>query len=72
MDRPSYQVRAGDVVTVRGKSQKAVTAMAESVDTGQAMQAVQERDIQKGYESVDKQKAAESVDSKKAMEALMK
>ena len=34
VDRPSYQVRPGDVVTVRAKSQKAVAAMAESIDAG--------------------------------------
>ena len=34
VDRPSYQVTPGDKITVRAKSQKAVTAMAESVDAG--------------------------------------
>jgi small subunit ribosomal protein S4 len=34
VDRPSYQVRPGDVITVRAKSHKAVTAMAESIDAG--------------------------------------
>ena len=47
VDRPSYQVRAGDVVTVRGKSQKAVTAMAESVDTGSIIPKWMEVDTEK-------------------------
>ncbi len=34
VDRPSYQVRPGDQITVRQKSKKAVTNMAESVDAG--------------------------------------
>ena len=34
VDRPSLQVKPGDKITVRAKSQKAVTAMAESVDAG--------------------------------------
>ena len=34
VDRPSFQVREGDKLTVRAKSQKAVKAMAESVDAG--------------------------------------
>lgn len=34
VDRPSYQVRPGDEITVRDKSKKAVTVMAESVDAG--------------------------------------
>jgi hypothetical protein len=45
---------------------------AGSVDTGKAIEAVQEQDVKKGYESVDKQKAVESVDTQKAMEALLK
>jgi small subunit ribosomal protein S4 len=34
VDRPSYQVSAGDEISVREKSKKAVTVMAESVDAG--------------------------------------
>lgn len=34
VDRPSYQVRPGDEIGVRPKSQKAISAMAESVDAG--------------------------------------
>lgn len=34
VDRPSYQVRPGEEITVRAKSQKAVQVMSESVDTG--------------------------------------
>ena len=34
VDRPSYRVRPTDTITVRAKSQKAVQAMAESVDAG--------------------------------------
>ena len=34
VDRPSFQVRPDDKLTVRAKSQKAVTTMAESVDAG--------------------------------------
>ncbi|MDJ0974403.1 MAG: 30S ribosomal protein S4 [Planctomycetota bacterium] len=34
VDRPSYQVRAGDEISVREKSKKSLTAMAESVDAG--------------------------------------
>ncbi len=34
VDRPSYQIRAGDEITVREKSKKSLTAMAESVDAG--------------------------------------
>ncbi len=34
VDRPSFQVKVGDEITVRGKSKKAITAMAESVDAG--------------------------------------
>jgi small subunit ribosomal protein S4 len=34
VDRPSYQVRPGDAVGVRPKSQKSIQAMADSVDAG--------------------------------------
>jgi small subunit ribosomal protein S4 len=34
VDRPSFQVRPGDEVTVRPKSQKAVQAMADAAETG--------------------------------------
>lgn len=34
VDRPSYQIRAEDVVSVREKSKKAITVMAESIDAG--------------------------------------
>ncbi len=34
VDRPSYRVRPGDVITVREKSKKSLTAMAEAVDAG--------------------------------------
>ena len=34
VDRPSYQIRPGDSITVREKSKKSITAMAESVDAG--------------------------------------
>jgi small subunit ribosomal protein S4 len=34
VDRPSYLVRPGDVVTVREKSKAVVTGMADSVDSG--------------------------------------
>jgi len=34
LDRPSYQVRPEDVISVKEKSKKAVSAMAESVDAG--------------------------------------
>ena len=34
VDRPSLQVKPGDKITVRSKSEKAVNAMAESVDAG--------------------------------------
>lgn len=34
VDRPSYQVRTGDEITVRDKSKKAITAIVESADAG--------------------------------------
>ena len=34
VDRPSYQVRPGEEIAVRAKSQKAVQTMADSVDAG--------------------------------------
>ncbi len=34
VDRPSFQVKPGDEVGVRQKSQKSITAMSESVDAG--------------------------------------
>ncbi len=34
VDRPSFQVRAGDEIGVREKSKKAIQAMADAVDTG--------------------------------------
>jgi len=34
VDRPSYQVRPGEVITVRAKSKKAITAIVESADAG--------------------------------------
>lgn len=33
-DRPSFMVKPGDAIAVRGKSEKAVQAMADSVDAG--------------------------------------
>ena len=33
-DRPSFMVKPGDTIAVRGKSEKAVQAMADSVDAG--------------------------------------
>ena len=34
VDRPSFQVKPGDAIGVRAKSNKAVTVMSESVDAG--------------------------------------
>jgi hypothetical protein len=42
------------------------------VDQQKAMEAVQEKDIKKGYDAVDKPTAAESVNTQKALEAIQK
>ncbi len=44
----------------------------DAVDGQKATEAVMERNVQKGYESVDKQQASDSVDKQKAVDALMK
>ena len=47
VDRPSFKVKPGDEIGVRGKSKKAVTAMAESVDAGAIVPGWLEADAEK-------------------------
>ena len=47
VDRPSFQVRPDDVITVREKSKKAVGAMAESVDAGNIIPQWLDADVDK-------------------------
>ena len=47
VDRPSYQIRPDDVISIREKSKKAVGAMAESVDAGNIIPQWLDADVEK-------------------------
>lgn len=47
VDRPSYQLRVGDVIGVREKSKKAITTMHESIDQGSIIPQWLDTDVEK-------------------------
>ena len=61
VDRPSYQVRPGDEITVRAKSKKAVTAIAESADAGSIVPGWLDVNREKLTIKITRQPAAEEI-----------
>jgi small subunit ribosomal protein S4 len=61
VDRPSYQVKAGDVVTVRPKKKAAVKTIAESVDVGGIVPAWLEVDTEALSARVSRLPAADEI-----------